>query len=111
MIVAVDFDGTLCENAYPEIGWPIWKVINYVKRLKRQGAVIILWTCRVGEDLDKAIAWCKEHNLTFDYINEQDKEHLESFGNTYTRKIYADLYIDDKAKSVSEVNEIYTYLN
>lgn len=96
-IIAVDFDGTLCENKFPGIGEPNYGVINYLKRQKSGGDVIlILWTCRVEENLQEAIWWCAKHNLGFDYINENAKETIEEFG-TESRKIFAHEYIDDRA--------------
>ena len=43
-IIAVDFDGTLVENKWPEIGAPIEKNIAKVKAEQEAGAKIILWT-------------------------------------------------------------------
>lgn len=60
MIYAVDFDGTLCENKYPEIGHPNKGLIDFLKIEKQYGAEIILWTMREGETLEQAVAWCKE---------------------------------------------------
>lgn len=65
-IIAVDFDGTLCENKWPEIGEPMFGTIAYLLKEKEQGAKLILWTCRVGEMLEKAVTWCAEHGLGFD---------------------------------------------
>lgn len=102
-IVAVDFDGTLCEAKFPEIGAPKTKVINTIKEYKAYGWKIILWTCRNREYLDKAVEWCKKQGLEFDAINENLPEVEEMFGG-YTRKIYADVYIDDKNVLVEEVD-------
>ncbi|MCL2071475.1 MAG: hypothetical protein FWH07_04475 [Oscillospiraceae bacterium] len=44
--IAVDFDGTLCTNAFPDIGEPKQLVIDYVKRQAAIGAKIILHTSR-----------------------------------------------------------------
>lgn len=64
-IIAVDFDGTLCENKWPEIGEPNTNLIGYLIEMRKSfGAKIILWTCRVGEMLDKAVNWCSEHKGT-----------------------------------------------
>lgn len=104
-IIAVDFDGTLFTYEYPYVGKPIWKIINLCKNAQRQGAIIILWTCRVGEDLQEAIEACRDVGLEFDYVNENAKEQLALFGGQDTRKIYADVYIDDKA-----VNAIKDFL-
>lgn len=99
-IIAVDFDGTLCERKYPDIGAPITPVIEYVKERKAAGNIIILWTCRVGEYLANAVEWCKRQGLTFDYINENAPERVGQYGGD-TRKISADEYIDDKANPPS----------
>lgn len=106
MIIAVDFDGTLCTNNYPEIGEPIWKVINYCRRLKNAGNQIILWTCRSGKYLTQAIYACKNWGLEFDYINENSKENLEKYHYIDSRKICADLYIDDKNINPKDIMEV-----
>lgn len=95
-IIAVDFDGTLCDRKYPEIGAPHNDVISIVKKLKAAGNVLILYTCRRDEYLTAAIDWCAAHGITFDYINENAPQIIEQYGSD-TRKISADLYIDDKA--------------
>ncbi len=95
-IIAVDFDGTLCENKWPEIGEPNTNLIGYLIEMRKSfGAKIILWTCRVGEMLDKAVNWCSEHRLEFDAVNENLPHIVERFGSD-TRKIFANVYIDDR---------------
>ena len=95
MIYAIDFDGTLCINEYPNIGQPIYKTIIFCKERKAEGHKLILWTCRSGKYLDEAVAWCKEQGLTFDAVNENLPEMIELFDND-CRKVFADYYIDDK---------------
>lgn len=95
MIIAVDFDGTLCENRYPEIGKENKDVIHYLILMKKLDSKLILWTCRVGERLKEAVSWCEERGLTFDAVNENLPEIIGAFGGD-TRKIYADLYLDDR---------------
>lgn len=95
-IIAVDFDGTLCTNAWPGIGEPCHEIINWVKHLRDAGHKIILWTCRDGMRLVDAIVWCADHGLFFDAVNDNLESHKKLYkGNS--RKILADLYIDDKA--------------
>lgn len=96
-IIAVDFDGTLCENAFPKIGAPITAAINYVKEQQRGGAKLILWTNRCGDRLTEAVAWCKDQGLAFDAVNENLPELIEAFGND-CRKVFANEYFDDRAK-------------
>lgn len=93
-IIAVDFDGTLCENKYPNIGAMNTYLIDLLKKRQKVGDKIILWTCRVGKKLQEAIDKCKEHGLIFDAVNENIPEIIKSFGSD-TRKIFADEYIDD----------------
>lgn len=94
-IIAVDFDGVLCEDNWPEIGEPNQELINYLKGRQSAGNKLILWTCRIGEILDNAIAWSAEQGLTFDGVNENLPEIVELFG-TDSRKIFANEYIDDR---------------
>ena len=105
MVYAIDFDNTLCENAYPEIGEPDTAVINFCKSLRRDGHKLILWTCREGKPLQEALRWCLYRGLIFDAVNDDlpqvkqcFSEELKSWeGSKRARKIHADVYIDDKA--------------
>lgn len=98
MIIAVDFDGILCENKFPEIGSPNYEVISLVRQLVADGHEVVLWTTRNGKELDAAIKWCEGHKLKFCSINEPAPSNEEKYRNVYptqSRKIYADIYIDD----------------
>ena len=95
-IIAVDFDGTLCYSNWPDLGEPNKALIEYLKLWKNQGNKLILWTCRAGEDLDRAVTWCKEQDIEFDAVNDNLPEIVELYGNN-SRKITCDYYIDDKA--------------
>lgn len=95
-IIAVDFDGTLCSECYPGIGIPNLPLIYLLIRLRQQGKKVILWTCRCGEPLEEAKEWCRALGLEFDAVNENVAETFEKYG-TESRKISADVYIDDKA--------------
>lgn len=95
-IIAVDFDGTLCMDSYPGIGIPNMPLIEMLKSLQKEECKIILWTCRCGKRLEEAVRWCQTFGLIFDKINENTDEILEEYGSD-SRKIYADVYIDDKA--------------
>ena len=101
-IIAVDFDGTLCEDAYPEIGEPKHDMIQVIKNYRDIGCKIVLWTCRNREAMVKAVHWCREHGLEFDAVNRNIPEVQEMFGGD-TRKVYADIYIDDKNVLPKEV--------
>lgn len=106
--IAVDFDGTLCENSFPDIGRPKPFVIEYVKRQAERGAKIILHTCRENGHkralLDEAVAFCGEHGIKLYAVNENPGNHYrEEYGTDAPRKVYADLYIDDRAMNIHEI--------
>ena len=94
-IIAVDFDGTLCENKWPEIGAPNKRLIAYLIKRQKNGDKLILWTCRVDDMLQKAVKWSEERGLIFDAVNKNLPEIIKSFGSD-TRKIFANEYIDDR---------------
>lgn len=89
---AVDFDGTLCVNKFPLIGAPIQSSIDMVKDAHSRDICIIIWTCRDGVYIDKMKTWLKDNGVPYDYINENPECDF-----TKSPKIYADLYIDDRA--------------
>jgi hypothetical protein len=96
LVIAVDFDGTIVKNEWPEIGRTRWFAFPVLRWMKKRGHILILYTCRENLDLDKAILFLIRNNLkypAFDYINENCKELIKKFGDA--RKIGADLYIDD----------------
>ena len=98
-IIAVDFDGTLCENQWPEIGPPNEEVIRYILDEQKKGAKLILWTNRSSVELLAARRWSEEHGIWFDAVNENLPEIIKAFGGRDCRKVFADEYIDDSANT------------
>lgn len=94
MIVAIDFDGTIVHNKFPKIGEPIEGAIDGIRALKKQGCYLIIWTCRCGDDLINAINWLVENNVPFDRINSNHPANVNKY-NSDSRKINADVYVDD----------------
>lgn len=94
MIIAVDFDGTIVEHKYPAIGKEIPYAIDTLKLFQEKGHKLILWSYRHGKDLEEAVKFCEERGLHFHAVNNNFDG--EEFDNTYSRKIYADIYIDDR---------------
>lgn len=95
MIYAIDFDGYLCKNAWPEIGEPNTEIIEHFKQRKADGHKLILWTCREDKMLHRAVAWCATYGLFFDAHNCNLPERIEQYGGD-CRKLSADWYCDDK---------------
>lgn len=98
--IAIDFDGCLCKNMWPDIGFPNFDAINAAIRAKQEGAALILWTCRDGEKLENAIQFCKNYGLEFDAVNDNLPERVV-FNNANPRKVNADEYWDDLSVFVS----------
>ena len=102
LVIAVDFDGTLCEFAFPKIGEQNEehkRLMSLLIEMKQDGHKLILWTNRGDNEeypvLTEAINWCKEKGLEFDAVNENLPDQKKLSG--YSPKIMADYYIDDKA--------------
>ena len=77
--IAVDFDGTLCYSNWPELGAPNKALIAYLQEWRRSGNKLILWTCRAGDALSKAVEWCQHHGLEFDAVNDNLPEVVELY--------------------------------
>lgn len=96
-IIAIDFDGCLCKNKWPEIGTENKETIRRAQEERMAGSKLILWTCRRGVQLEEAVTWCKERGLVFDAVNEPVPEMIEQYGKEFSRKVYATEYWDDRA--------------
>jgi hypothetical protein len=94
LIIAVDFDGTIVEDAFPKIGKPMVFAFETIKKLQAEGHRVILWTYRRGKRLKEAVSFCQENGIEFYAINKSFPE--EEYDVKYSRKINADLFIDDR---------------
>ena len=94
MIIAVDFDGTIVDHEYPEIGKTKLFAFETLKALQEQSHQLILWTYRAGKELDEAVEYCKKNGIEFYAVNKNYPEEI--YDDSISRKIMADIYIDDK---------------
>lgn len=113
LVIAVDFDGTIVKDRYPEIGNFRFGARTVLKWLKQRGHILILNTCREcycdlvtareldwypthegGCTLNEAKDFLWSNGIHFDYTNRNAKHLIEQYGDC--RKIGADLYLDDK---------------
>jgi len=121
--IAVDFDGTLTtKQIFPAIGEPRLWMIEQVKKWKKQGHQIVLWTCRTdiydgdisvwktGNHLTDAVEWCKQFGLEFDAHNENVLEKTLT-KHKFGRKVFADFYVDDSAVIFNDDDESMSSLN
>lgn len=93
-VIAVDFDGTIVEHAYPQIGKEMLFAFATLKELQKRGHKLILWTYRHGEYLTDAVEFCKKNGLEFYAVNKNFPE--ENWDQNVARKINADIFIDDR---------------
>lgn len=94
LIIAIDFDGTIVEDAYPKIGEPMIFAFETIKKLQAEGHRLILWTYRSGRKLQEAVDFCEKNGIEFYAVNKNYPE--EEFDGKISRKIHADLFIDDR---------------
>lgn len=92
--IAVDFDGTIVEHAYPDIGREKLFAFRTLKELQKKGVKLILWTFRTGRELDEAVEYCRKNGIEFYAVNKNYPEEIPD--ETVSRKINADIFIDDK---------------
>lgn len=95
MTIAVDFDGTIVEHHYPEIGKERPFAVATLKQLIKDGHKLILWTVREGKLLDEAVEWCKSRGITFYAVNQDYDEDEKDKNPYFSRKIKAQMFIDD----------------
>ncbi|MCK5829661.1 MAG: hypothetical protein KAH20_05105 [Methylococcales bacterium] len=98
MYLCVDFDGTIVDHVYPEIGKPVPHALKWLKKFNAQGANIILFTMRSdgkkdGKVLTQAVNYLKDNGIELFGINENKTQ--KSW--TKSPKAFGDFYIDDSA--------------
>lgn len=111
LVIAVDFDGTLCDYDFPNIGKQSEDQKLLMEKLilmREEGHKLILYTCRGDNDdykvLSEAIEWCSQRGLEFDAINENVPGFIKKSG--FSPKPVADIYLDDKALNVKNWKDV-----
>lgn len=95
VVIAVDFDGTICTLGYPEIGRERKGAKERINQLYDEGYAIVINTCRQGKAAEDAKTFLKIRGIKYDEFNENMPFLIDLYGCD-TRKISADVYIDDK---------------
>lgn len=98
MIIAIDFDGTLVDHRFPDIGDEVPGAFDWLKRFQEAGARLILWTMRSdgrehGDVLSSAVEFCRARGIEFWAVNGNPQQSSW----TQSPKCYAHAYIDDAA--------------
>ena len=95
MYIGLDFDGTVVDHRYPEIGEPVPGAIKWLKRFQRSRARIILFTMRSNSRdtgyLTEAVLYLEKNGIRLFGVNRNpDQDEW-----TTSPKAYAHIYIDD----------------
>ena len=91
MTIGIDFDGTLVSWNFPLVGKDIGAA-KVCRDLVKKGVKIILYTMRNKELLDDAVKWCEDNDIKLYGVNENPSQTWSD-----SRKVHADVYIDDQA--------------
>lgn len=110
MIIAVDFDGTLHQGQWPEIGTIMPDARKMMQKLKAEGHYIIIWTCREHTRQTEMVNWLIENDIPFDRVNDHKANTWQDYGYE-ARKVYAHVYVDDKqVGGLPPWADIYSYI-
>lgn len=113
MIIAIDFDGTIVKDEFPLIGKLLPGAKENLLKLRKEGYYLILWTCRTEKRLAEAAKFLAENGIHFDAYNNSCPANVEEFSGLDTRKVFANMYIDDKGllKPLPHWDELYELIH
>lgn len=94
-ILAIDFDGTIVDDCFPDVGNLKPGAKEAINDLYDAGFKVIIWTCRSGVNLLKAVEFLAKEGVKYHHINQSCPDNVKLYGCD-TRKVYADIYVDDK---------------
>ena len=96
MTIAVDFDGTIVEHRYPNIGKELPFATQTLRMLIEDRHKLILWSVREGKLLEDAVEWCRKRGVEFYAVNKDFPEEDLTKNQSFSRKLKADVWIDDR---------------
>lgn len=103
LIVAVDFDSTLCPYKQYEIDVDSELIRQLVRELAHYGCTIIIWTAAEEERHPQVKQYLSDHAVPYHYFNEDAPTSRLKYR---TRKLYYNVLLDDRAG----LHEVYTAL-
>lgn len=102
-VALIDFDGTIVEHCFPNIGTPLPNAFEVLREMKEAGWKLVLWTCRENyghliakQYLKAAVDFCAENGVEFDAVNETLDNCEFRPEDCIKRKPYAHIHIDDR---------------
>jgi len=111
LVIAIDFDGTIVTDKYPDIGFLKRNAKEVINKLYDEGHDIIINSCRQGREEREMVEFLIDNEIKFNAVNENLCYRIEEYDND-CRKIGADVYIDDKAYPCNIINwnKIYRFI-
>lgn len=100
MFVCVDFDGTIVDHRYPDIGEPAPGALHSLRGWAEKGAKLILFTMRSGAELAEAVAYLRGEGVDLFGVNENPTQKRW----TESPKAYGHIYVDDAAFGCPKVH-------
>jgi hypothetical protein len=106
VIIAVDFDGTVIpEGLFPDGSHHngLYHAVTVLRNWNVKGYDIVLNTCREGLSLHNAVRWFTLHDIKLSAVNASPRSWLwqhEMNVLTLSRKVFANIYIDDRGIGV-----------
>jgi hypothetical protein len=96
MVFCIDFDGTVVSSAWPDIGDPLPYAIECINAIQDAGGLVVISSCRCGQQEKDMIDWLHNHNVYPNAINDNLPSMIDMYDSN-PKKISADVYIDDKS--------------
>ncbi len=98
MYICVDFDGTIVDHRFPEIGPPVPEALEWMGKIQAAGGRLILFTMRSdggkhGDVLSQAVNYLSANGIKLYGVNENPTQVYW----TKSPKAYGNIYIDDAA--------------
>jgi len=106
LVLGVDFDGTIVEEAFPKIGAIKPKTLQLMRRAYNLGHLVIVWTARSGQAVEDCKEFLIENEIPHHFINENPEDPYFKRGEQ-GRKIFCDYYLDDRAINIKDIDVLF----
>jgi hydroxymethylpyrimidine pyrophosphatase-like HAD family hydrolase len=107
LIICCDFDDTIYD--FHKVGNSYELVKQLVRDLKDIGCYIIIWTG--NQNTEFVTNYLLENNIPFDSINDEAPVSKKLLGESIPRKVYGNVYIDDRAGLYQVYTELSNLVN
>jgi hydroxymethylpyrimidine pyrophosphatase-like HAD family hydrolase len=106
LVLGIDFDGTIVEEAFPNIGAIKPKTVELMQEAMDKGHLVIVWTARSMKAESDAIDFLNDNNIPYHYVNENPEDPYYIRGEQ-GRKIFCDYYLDDRAVNIKDIDKLF----